>query len=268
MPEKVDLYDGAYANYGSEVYRQIRIETYGEDFGQTSWVTTEESRKIPQLLDLKPSSVVLEIGCGSGGYALHLAESLGCQLVGLDVNGPGVRNGNQLAAARALASRVRFEQCDASKDLPFDENAFDAVFSNDVLCHLPGRAKVLCEMFRVVKQGGRVLFSDGLVVGGMLSHEEIATRSSIGYYVYSPPGENEKLLERAGFSELDVSDTTESAARISERWKQAREKRKEELVAVEGSRNFQGLQVFLSCVHGLTAERRLLRYLYLAEKRA
>jgi ubiquinone/menaquinone biosynthesis C-methylase UbiE len=180
VPERVDLYDGAYANYGSEVYRQIRIETYGEDFGQTSWVTTEESSKIPRLLDLKPSSFVLEIGCGSGGYALHLAESVGCQLVGLDLNGPGVRNANQLAAARALASRVRFEQCDASKNLPFEDNTFDAVFSNDVLCHLPGRAKVLCEMFRVVKQGGRVLFSDALVVGGMLSHEEIATRSSIG----------------------------------------------------------------------------------------
>jgi len=264
----VDLYDGAYANYGSGVYREVRIETYGEDFGQTSWVTTEESRDIPRMLDLESSSSVLEIGCGSGGYALHLAESVGCQLVGLDVNGPGVRNANQLAAARGLASRARFEQCDASKKLAFDDNTFDGVFSNDVLCHLPGRGKVLCEMFRVLKQGGRMLFSDALVVGGMLSHEEIATRSSIGYYVYSPPRENEKLIEQAGFCQIAVTDTTESAARISERWQQAREKRKEELVAVEGNHNFEGLQRFLSCVRCLTAERRLLRYLYLANKGA
>jgi SAM-dependent methyltransferase len=266
MSRKVDLYDSAYRNCESATYRQVRIETYGEDFGQTSWVTTEESKAIPQLLHLRPDAFVLEVGCGSGGYALHLAEEVGCRLVGLDVNAPGVRNANQLALARGLASQARFEHCDASKNLPFDDNTFDAVFSNDVLCHLPGRPAVLVEMFRVLKPGGRMLFSDALVVGGMVSHEEIATRSSIGFYVYSPPGENERLMERAGFRHIRVTDTTGSAARIAKQWHHAREKRKEELVAVEGSTNFEGLQRFLSCVHTLTSEKRLLRYLYFATK--
>jgi len=268
LSARVDFYDGAYANYGSDVYREVRLETYGEDFGQTSWVTTEESREIPRLLDLKSTSSVLELGCGSGGYALHLAENVGCPVVGLDVNAPGVRNANQLALARGLAGRARFEQRDASKDLPFYDNTFDAVFSNDVLCHLAGRPKVLCEMFRVLKPGGNMLFSDALVIGGMVSHEEIATRSSIGFYVYSPPGENERLIERAGFRQIRVIDTTESAAKIAKQWQHAREKRKKELIAVEGASNFEGLQRFLSCVHCLTAERRLLRYLYLATKGA
>ena len=266
MSRKVDLYDNAYGNYESATYRQVRIDTYGEDFGQTSWVTTEESNEIPQLLGLKSDSFVLELGCGSGGYALHLAEKVGCRLIGLDINKPGVRNANQLALARGLASRVRFEQCDASKNLPFDENTFDAVFSNDVLCHLPGRPEVLVEMFRVLKPTGRMLFSDALVIGGMVSNEEIATRSSIGFYVYSPPGENERLMERAKFRKIGVKDTTESAVRIAKQWYHAREKRKEELVAAEGNPNFEGLQRFLSCVHVLTSEKRLLRYLYVASK--
>jgi SAM-dependent methyltransferase len=266
MPQKVDLYDSAYENYESAIYRQVRIETYGEDFGQTSWVTTEESKAIPQMLHLSPDAFVLEVGCGSGGYALHLAEKVGCRLVGLDINAPGVRNANQLALARGLASQARFQQCDASKNLPFDDNTFDAVFSNDVLCHLPERPAVLVEIFRVLKPGGRMLFSDALVVGGMVSHEEIATRSSIGFYVYSPPGENERLMERAGFHHIRVTDTTGSAARIAKQWHHAREERKEELIATEGSTNFEGLQRFLSCVHTLTSEKRLLRYLYFATK--
>jgi SAM-dependent methyltransferase len=266
VSQKVDLYNSAYANYESDTYRLVRLETYGEDLGQTSWVTTEESNEIPKLLDLRVNSSVLEVGCGSGGYALHLVEKVGCRLEGLDINAPGVRNANQLALARGLASQAHFAQCDVSKTLPYDDKTFDAVFSNDVLCHVPGRPEVLGEIFRVLKPGGRMLFSDALVVGGMVSHEEIATRSSIGFYVYSPPGENERLIEQAGFRRIHVTDTSEGAARIAQRWHDAREKRKQQLAAAEGSSNFEGLQRFLSCVRLLTGQRRLLRYLYTAEK--
>ena len=266
MPRTVDLYDSAYENYESETYREIRTETYGKDFGQTSWVTTEEAEEIPQLLALKADSSVLEIGCGSGGYALHLAEKIGCRILGLDINVPGVRNANRLAQAKSLASRARFEDQDVSKVLPCEDSAFDAVFSNDVLCHLPDRAAVLGEIFRLTKPGGRTLFSDGLVVGGMVSYEELTIRSSIGFYVYSPPGENERLIREAGFRLVRAIDTTQNAASIAKRWHDAREKRNMQLVAVEGEQNFEGLQRFLSCVFKLCSEGRLLRYRYVADK--
>jgi SAM-dependent methyltransferase len=266
MSAKVDLYNNAYSKYSSEVYRQIRTETYGQDLGQTSWVTQEESGEIPGMLHLEASSSVLEIGCGSGAYALQLAKTIGCSIVGLDVNESGVQNANQLAETTGLAGRARFEHVNASETLPFENDTFDAVFANDVLCHIPERHKVLSEMLRVLKRGGRVLFSDALIIGGLVTHEEIANRSSIGYYVYSPPTENERLMKQAGFREIRTTDTTESAALISKRWLQAREARSADLVELEGAANFKGLQAFLSCVHRLTSERRLLRYLYLAEK--
>ena len=265
-PQKVDLYNSAYGNYASDAYRQVRVETYGDDFGQTSWISAEEAREIPKLLALTRDSHVLEIGCGSGGYALHLAETTGARILGLDLNESGVRNANVLAQARGLQPQAHFELRNVSQNLPGPAHAFDAAFANDVLCHIPARPALLAEIFRVLKPGGRFVFSDALVIGGMISHEEIATRSSIGLYVYSPPGENERLLAQAGFVQIHAKDTAAQAAAIAKRWHDARAKRQAALIAAETEANFAGLQKFLLSVHTLTNERRLLRYLYSATK--
>jgi len=127
-----------------------------------------------------------------------------------------------------------------------------------------GRLNGLCEMFRVLKSGGRMLFSDALVVGEMISHEEINTRSWL--LLLQSAGENERLSEHAG-SGRSVPPTQPKVRPASQRsgirhgrsaemnWWYWRER------AI-----LKGLQAFLSCVHCLTAERRLLRYLYVADR--
>jgi ubiquinone/menaquinone biosynthesis C-methylase UbiE len=266
MTAKTDLYNNSYGNYEQDVYRDVRLETYGEDFGQTSWVSTEESHEIPRRLELTPGCSVLEVGSGSGRYALYVAETAGCQVVGLDLNAEGIRNASAQAERRKLAVQVCFQQCDVSRPLPFADGTFKAVFSNDVFCHILERPALLRELWRVLQPGGRLLFSDALVVGGTLSNQEIATRSLIGYYLFVPPGENEKLMAAAGFQLIEVTDTTQNAADVARRWRQARDKREPELTALEGKANFDGLQKFLACVQTLTGERRLLRLVYLARK--
>ena len=107
-----------------------------------------------------------------------------------------------------------------------------------------------------------------MVITGLVSHEEIAVRSSVGFYLFVPPGENERLIMQAGFTLVSSEDVTASAAAIAQRWCDAREQHRTELVGREGDANFAGLQRFLACVQRLSAERRLSRYCYVAEKAA
>ncbi|HUJ83238.1 MAG TPA: hypothetical protein VLW83_15240, partial [Candidatus Acidoferrales bacterium] len=117
-----------------------------------------------------------------------------------------------------------------------------------------------------LKPHGRIIFSDALVVTGALSNEELTARTSIGYFLLVPQGENERLLTTAGFQILRSDDTTSNAAAIAKRWHDARARRKTALIAIEGDSNFTGLQRFLLCVYTLTSEKRLSRFLYLAAK--
>lgn len=266
MPDKVDLYNTSYGNAATALYSDVRRETYGYDLGQTSWVSAEELSEIPRLLEIQAPASVLDIGCGAGGYALHVAATLGCRVTGIDVNAHGIHASEQSAIAVHLGDRVRFLKHDASQPLPFLDQSFDAVYSNDAFCHVPNRVGLLRECRRVLRSGGRLLFSDALVVNGVLSNEEIAARSSIGYYVFVPRGENEQLIHDAGLTLVQADDTSERAATISQRWRDARARRMRELTHIEGEANFEGLQRFLACVHTLTSEKRLARFVYVAAK--
>ena len=266
MSNSVDLYDNVYADFASDAEAAVRHHTYGQDIGQSSWMTAAAWLRFADQLQVRPVSHVLEVGSGSGGPAVHLAAMRGCQVTGVDINEHGVCNGERLAAAQGLADRVQFRVVDASRPLPFAATTFDAVISNDAMCHIANRLEVLRDWHRVVQPHGRILFTDAMVVTGLVSHEELAVRSSIGFYLFVPPGENERLIAQAGFRMLGREDVTEDAAAIAQRWHDAREQHRAALIEREGDANFAGLQRFLACVRRLSVDRRLSRYSYLAEK--
>src|SRR5262245_25405749 len=230
----IDLYNNAYTHFANSAEEAVRQQTYGEDIGQSSWMTAQEWLSFADQLEITQQSNVLEVGSGSGGPATYLALKRGCRITGVDINQHGVQNGTALAQARGVADHVKFQVVDASAPLPFDVSTFDAIVSNDAMCHITQRRDVLREWHRVLRPGGRALFTDAMVITGLVSHEELATRSSIGFYLFVPPGENERLLRESCFELLEVQDLTASAANVSRRWHDAREQNRDMLVSTEG----------------------------------
>jgi len=264
-PERrVDLYNSTYGGFQERVREKIRRETYGEDIGQIGWLLAEEAREFIGWLGVDASSAVLEVASGSGGPALFMARTTGARVVGIDINEHGVVNANEMARAQGLDAQVRFRLVDGSRALPFDDASFDAVVCIDSINHLPGRLGVLKEWHRVLRPGGRLLYTDPIVVTGLITREEIATRSSIGYFLFAPPGENERLLAEAGFTLLRAENRTASVVQVARRWYDSRLAHRDELARIEGDATYDGLQRFLAVVHTLASEGRLSRFVYLA----
>ena len=208
------------------------------------------------------------VACGSGGPILHLAQTTGHHVVGIDQHEDGIAAAERQATERGLSARAQFQRADATQELPFAEGTFDAVTCIDAVNHLAGRPRVFAEWRRVVRTGGRVLFTDPAVVTGLVTFEELATRASIGYFLFTPVGENERLLSEAGLRVLVVRDVTEDTAELAQRWHDARAARHDALAEVEGATQFDAQQRFLATASTLARERRLSRFLYVAERPA
>jgi SAM-dependent methyltransferase len=265
MPKQVDLYNSTYGNFQEQVLAEIRRETYREDIGQNSWITTDEYDKFYSWLNLSASDHVLEIASGSGGPALYLAKKFKCHITGLDINGEGIKTANQ-QAQDAKVTNVKFQLADVNQRLPFDDKTFDAVMCVDSMNHFRDRLEYLQEWYRVLKSGKRALFTDPVVITGPVSNEELATRSNIGFFLFVPLEVTVEIIKEVGFKLIHRDDVTHNIELTSKRWHDARLKHRDDLLKTEGEERFYGLQSFFATVHTLTSERRLSRFLFVVEK--
>jgi SAM-dependent methyltransferase len=268
MSPEVDLYGATYRGLTSALYSDIRREAFGEDIGQTGWLTAEELDLFLVWLKLSPSRRLLDLACGSGRPTLRIAQKTGCSVWGLDLHGEGVAAAQASAKQLGYEGRADFCRGDAAERLPFENSSFDAVTCIDAINHLPDRPRVLAEWRRVLKPGGHLLFTDPIVLTGAVTNQEIATRASIGLFVFVPAGLDQALLEEAGFDVERVVDRTQNMAANAAGWRDARSKREAELRAIEGDETFEGQQRFLETTAILANQRRLSRIAILARNRS
>lgn len=266
MADRIDLFYNTYANFSEQVLDKIRKETFGVDIGQNSWLTVDEYDQWLPWLKLTSESHILEVASGSGGPALHIARAVGCRITGIDENENGVTTATQMAAKLGLSQQVTFRVANANSPLPFDDGTFDALICIDSMNHFPNRLAVFKEWRRVLRKGGRAIFTDPVVIAGPVTNDELAIRSSIGLFLFVPPGVNEQFIKESGLQLIRQVDVTENAALVSGRWHDSRQRHRDALVQMEGEERFEGLQKFFKSVHDLTRERRLSRVVYLVEK--
>jgi cyclopropane fatty-acyl-phospholipid synthase-like methyltransferase len=265
-PPPATHYNDNYGNFKTDLYAQIRQEAFGEDIGQNSWLTADEQDRFLQWLNLSPDETLLDIGCGAGGPALRIAAITGCSIIGIDVHDQAIETAASLAAQRGLSERAEFRAADASGRLPFPDARFDAITCIDAINHFSDRPSLIAEWFRVLKPGGQLLFTDPITVTGPLSNEEIAVRSSAGFYLFVPHGYDEHVIRQCGLHMLVCEDISSNMTKVAGARQAARAARTTALREIEGDQAFNRQQEFLAVAARLARDGRLSRFVYVARK--
>ena len=167
-------------------------------------------------LNIQPGETVLDVGCGPGSLDRWLARHTegANPITAVDVNGYFLREAAAIAAAEGLSDRISFGPGNA-EDLPFPADSFDVVMSHTVMEECDAD-KMLAEMIRVAKPGGRV----GVMVRAvdMRSLWNLPVSAAIKNKVEAPvPSVGEKgcadaslysRFGRSGLSDLKLFPTT------------------------------------------------------------
>ena len=98
-------------------------------------------QRIAESANVCSESYVLDVGCGIGGPACHLARLTGARIRGLTPNAAQLELARKLAQDTKVANQVVFDQGDASL-LNYPDNDFDVVLFFESPCHFPDREAV------------------------------------------------------------------------------------------------------------------------------
>ncbi len=137
-----------------------------EDEGIESFAEWEfkQSKKIPlyyapefNLLNEIKNKTVLDIGAGGGGKTVFYALNGAKKVIGIDIEEGFIAEAKQFAK-KMHAENVKFRVENAEKT-SFRENFFDICVMNDVFEHLANPEKVLKEVHRILKNGGKVFIN-------------------------------------------------------------------------------------------------------------
>jgi SAM-dependent methyltransferase len=140
---------------------------------------------LAEALDLSPDSKVLDVAAGNGNATLAFARRW-CNVTSTDYVEKLLAEGRARAAAEGLT--VTFQSADAEQ-LPFENNAFDAVVSTFGVMFTPNQLKSAGEMVRVCRPGGKIGMANWTAEGFIGQLFKI-----LGEYIPPPAGLNSPAL--------------------------------------------------------------------------
>ena len=203
-PQAAELRSCCAASYSHPAVRWL----LGESFHPGGLALTS---RLAKLVGVEPRSRVLDAGSGRGASAVHLAKTLGCEVVGVTLEADGVAAGLELAEREIVTDRVTFVEGDI-QEVELEPGSFDVVLMECVLSILPDKVAALGRMQDLLQPGARIGLSDVTVSGPLPAELQgvVAAAACVGDA--RPLAEYCALTEAAGFAIEHSQDLPETAA--------------------------------------------------------
>src|SRR5689334_23956148 len=142
---------------------QKRVQRYGWDKAAASYERAWQAQLAPaqsallEMANIQSGERVLDVACGTGLVTFPAAKAVapGGEVLGTDISQEMIATASRLARARGIVN-CSFRRMDA-EELAFDDGSFDVVLCALGLMYVPAPERVVLEMHRVLKPGGRAV---------------------------------------------------------------------------------------------------------------
>jgi len=121
-------------------------------------------RKMMSDIGVHPGAHVLDIGCGRGRVANHVATHAGAHVTGINIDPSQVESARDFARRQGIESRCEFRRASLNDPLPFEDESFDAAYQIQAFSYAKDKLAVLGEIFRVLRPGARFSYLDWVLL--------------------------------------------------------------------------------------------------------
>ncbi|QSB15704.1 methyltransferase domain-containing protein [Natronosporangium hydrolyticum] len=211
--------------WGGEDIHVGLYESPTEEIAVASRRTVE---RMASRVRLTADTRVLDVGAGYGGAARYLAKTYGCRVTCLNLSEVENARNRELNREQGLAGLV--EVVDGSfEDLPFEDNAYDVVWSQDAFLHSGDRGRVLEEVVRVLRPRGELIFTDPMSADNTAPAALTPILERLQLESMGSPGFYRRQLYRLGVKAVDFHDESVQLANHYQRVLEELERREGEL---------------------------------------
>lgn len=163
---------------------------------------------------LSPGDRVLDLGSGAGFDALIARSIVGDagHVIGIDMTREMLARARDNASAQGVSANVEFRE-GTIESLPVETGTIDIAISNCVVNLSPDKPRVFQEVYRVLKNGGRLAFSDILLSAPLPARVRESLPAWIGCIAgASLVSEYVDALESAGFQSIEIERLGDASA--------------------------------------------------------
>lgn len=174
---------------------------------------------------------VIDLGGGFSGSARFLAGNYGWEVVVLNLSEAENQRGRKMNKEQGLDHLI--EVIDGSfNSIPYPDESFDIVWSQDAILHSDNRARVLDEAYRVLRPGGEMIFTDPMQADGCPEGVLQPIYERIHLLSLGSPGFYRDYAQKIGFTDMGFEALDDHLTRHYSRVLEEMERREDELVNV------------------------------------